>query len=61
MSNPITKAIIVLQAMFLVGKTSGWLDWSWLWIVSPIWISQGIVFAVIAIAIIVGILVGDES
>lgn len=46
----------VLTIVFIVLKLIGVISWSWLWVLSPIWISilVGLVFAVIAI-IAVGI------
>ena len=27
-----------LTLLFLIGKLVGWIDWDWVWIVSPMWI-----------------------
>lgn len=41
-----------LLMIFIVLKLCGVIDWSWLWVLSPLWISAGI-----AILIIVGMLI----
>ena len=41
----------VLQIVFLVLKLTGLIDWSWVWVLSPMWISVGIFL--IALLIIV--------
>ena len=50
----------VLTIVFVVLKLVGVIDWSWIWVLSPLWISLGlvlliflIVFAVIIIAALV--------
>ena len=43
----------VLQVIFIVLKLCGLIDWSWWWVMSPTWISIGILivgFVVIMIA-----------
>ncbi len=41
----------VLTIVFIVLKLIGVISWSWLWVLSPIWISilVGLVFAAIAV------------
>jgi len=38
---------------FLVLKLTGVIDWSWLWVLSPIWIPIAFVIIVIALMIVV--------
>lgn len=47
----------VLTIVFIVLKLVGVISWSWVWVLAPLWISFviGILFAVIAIAVINGI------
>ena len=42
---------IALFITFLVLKLTGVIDWSWLWVLSPIWIP--IAFAIIVIALMI--------
>ena len=41
-----------LLMIFIVLKLCGVIDWSWLWVLSPLWISAGI-----AVLIIVGMFI----
>lgn len=43
---------ITFLMIFIVLKLCGVIDWSWLWVLSPLWISAGI-----AALIIVGMLI----
>ena len=46
----------LLTITFIVLKLVGVIDWSWLWILSPIWISIGIVVGIILL-ILIGIVI----
>ena len=35
--------LMVLLILLIIGKVSGFLDISWIWVLSPIWIPIGIV------------------
>lgn len=51
-STSVYKGIILsglLQIIFIVLKLCGVIDWSWLWVLSPIWI--GIILFVVLIVI----------
>ena len=41
----------LLQILFIALKLTGFIDWSWIWVLSPIWISI-ILWVVIAVVII---------
>ena len=43
----------VLTIVFIVLKLLGKIDWSWWWVISPIWISLGIILIILAIVGIV--------
>ena len=43
---------VILTIVFLVLKLCGVITWSWWWVLSPIWISWGIVIIVIALSAI---------
>ena len=48
----------VLLVVFVVLKLTGTTDWSWWWVLSPIWISALLVIVVLAIAAgVIGIVV----
>ena len=40
----------ILSLIFITLKLCGQIDWSWLWVFSPIWIPYAIAFIIIAIA-----------
>lgn len=42
----------LLTIVFITLKLLGVISWSWLWVLSPIWINIGLVIAVIVAAII---------
>lgn len=48
----------LLTIVFIVLKLLNVIEWSWWWVLSPIWISFGITIAVILIIVIVAIIVG---
>lgn len=45
----------VLTIVFIVLKLTGVIQWSWLWVLSPIWITALIVMALILIYLIISI------
>ena len=32
----------VLTVIFVIAKLAGWITWSWLWVLAPLWIGLGI-------------------
>ena len=46
--------VSVLTIIFIVLKLLGVIQWSWIWVLSPIWISAGIAVAVFSVILIVG-------
>ena len=45
----------LLTICFIVLKLIGIINWSWLWVISPIWISAIIVIVLAIVFIIVGV------
>jgi ascorbate-specific PTS system EIIC-type component UlaA len=43
----------LLTIVFIVLKLTGYIDWSWLWVLSPIWISLGAIIGLIGLIIAV--------
>ena len=41
--NLMCPTMMVLLILLIIGKVSGFLDISWIWVLSPIWIPIGIV------------------
>ncbi len=46
--------VSVLTIIFIVLKLLGGIKWSWIWVLSPIWISAVIVVAVFSVILIGG-------
>lgn len=46
----------LLTIVFIVLKLIGVIEWSWLWVLSPIWISCAIVLGVLIIAGIIALI-----
>ena len=44
----------LLTIAFIVLKLTHLINWSWLWVLSPIWISVAIAVLIIIIALIIG-------
>lgn len=42
----------VLTVVFVVLKLCGLIDWSWLWVLSPVWISIGLVPVILLFSVI---------
>lgn len=42
-----------LTIVFIVLKLLGKITWSWVWVLSPIWISWGLVIAIFLIVLII--------
>lgn len=41
----------LLTIVFIVLKLTGVIAWSWLWVLSPIWITAGIGIAIVLVAL----------
>ena len=39
----------LLTVLFIGLKLTGYINWPWIWVLSPIWISASIVFAIILV------------
>jgi hypothetical protein len=48
-----TNVTGVLLILFIVLKLTNNIDWSWLWVLSPLWIPVGIVVAVAALSALI--------
>lgn len=45
----------LLTVLFIGLKLTGYIAWSWLWVLSPLWITAGIVIAFLAIILILAL------
>jgi Na+-translocating ferredoxin:NAD+ oxidoreductase RnfE subunit len=48
-----TNVTGVLLILFIVLKLTNNIDWSWLWVLSPLWIPVGIVVAIAALSALI--------
>ncbi len=46
-----------LTILFIALKLTGVISWSWLWVLSPIWISIGLTGTIILIVVIIAIII----
>ena len=47
----------LLQLIFIVLKLTGIISWSWLWVLSPIWISVALYALVIIVLLVLSLIV----
>ncbi len=43
----------LLTIAFIVLKLTGYIDWSWWWVLSPLWIGATLIVAILVIAVII--------
>lgn len=48
----------IITVVFVILKLLGYISWSWWWVLSPIWISFGLVLLLWIVALICGIVAG---
>jgi hypothetical protein len=51
----------LLTILFIALKLTGHITWSWLWVLSPLWIGLALVVAIMVIVLIVGIVIAYLS
>ena len=47
----------LLAVLFIALKLMGHIDWSWWWVLAPLWIPLGIVLGIVVIALILAAIV----
>lgn len=50
----------LLTIVFIVLKLTGTIDWSWWWVLSPLWISAGLVVLIIGLVAAAAAIFGSE-
>lgn len=48
----------LLTLLFIALKLTGFITWSWWWVLAPTWMFFTIVFAIVAIGLIIAIIIG---
>jgi Transmembrane Fragile-X-F protein len=62
-SNSLSLSLVIF-VVFLTLKLSGVIDWSWWWVISPLWLPFALVLAVIGIISIfalIAVLINDRN
>jgi predicted tellurium resistance membrane protein TerC len=44
----------LLTIVFITLKLTDYIDWSWWWVLSPLWIPLAIIFAILVIMLVMG-------
>lgn len=47
----------LLTIAFIVLKLCGVIDWSWVWVLAPLWISFGLIIIIVVVTLIVAAIV----
>jgi len=50
----------LLTIVFIVLKLTGYIDWSWWWVLSPLWIAASVVVAILGLVVVAAIFVRDR-
>ena len=50
----------LLTIVFITLKLTGYITWSWLWVLSPLWISIALVLFFIIIAAIIAVIIAKK-
>lgn len=50
---------VILGVVFIVLKLCNVIDWSWLWVLAPLWISAGFWMMLYLIVLVISVFVGD--
>lgn len=51
----------ILTIVFMVLKLTGHIDWSWIWVFSPLWLPVAMVFAVWIVAYTIAVIVTTKK
>lgn len=51
----------VIQIVFIVLKLTGLIDWSWLWVLSPLWISLSVSVVIALLAAVILSVIDDDN
>lgn len=51
----------LLTIVFIVLKLTGFISWSWLWVLSPIWITTAVVLLIVLVALVVAFILSKKG
>ena len=49
--------VVLLTVLFIGLKLTGYIDWSWWWVLAPVWIPLALALVVISIVVLFGFIV----
>lgn len=49
--------VVLLTVLFIGLKLTGYIDWSWWWVLAPVWIPLVLALVVISIVVLFGLIV----
>jgi len=52
--------VTLLTIAFVVLKVLGYIDWSWVWVLSPLWIAASVIVFILLVIVAVSILVARK-
>lgn len=52
---------IILGVVFITLKLCGVIDWSWVWVLAPLWISAGLWMILFLIALVINVFMGGKD
>lgn len=52
---------VVIGTVFIILKLCNVIDWSWVWVLSPLWISAGFWMILYLIVLVIEIFIGGKS
>lgn len=47
----------LLTIVFITLKLTGYIDWSWLWVLAPLWISIAITIVILVVVLVIALIV----
>ena len=50
----------LLTVLFVGLKLTGYIDWSWIWVLSPLWITAILYVAILVFFLIIALLTGNK-
>jgi hypothetical protein len=51
-----TSFTSLLTVLFIGLKLTNYIDWSWWWVISPIWLPWALIFGVMGVMLLIGLL-----
>ena len=49
---------VLLTIVFFIAKVTGYIDWPWIWVLSPLWLGFALVIVLFIIYVMVAVILG---